>query len=439
DMKRTGYIQTDHARFNRLYENVVWGQKGNFVDVPTDCPQRDERLGGTGDLNAFCTTAAYNYDIRLFMKKWLADLRNDQSENGFIPDVAPDILAEGNRGTAALWHDAIVMVPWKLYKMYGDSSYLADNYGAMTKFLAAREANCETGLIARGFEYGDWLALDKEVSVKESPFGRTDAYFLSSVFYAEDLRIVAAAAKLLGKHADEKKYIARREKLIEDIRREYFTLSGRFAIDTVTAQAVALYFNIVEDKHRARLAKELNENVLRHDCHMTTGFIGSPYVLFALADNGYFETAEKVLFNGEFPGWLYEVDMGATTIWERWNSLLPSGMPNPDGMNSYNHYAYGSVMEFVYRRIAGIEAGSAGFSKVKIAPKPVKELNSFYAEYNSVHGKISVAYKINGGKITYTVEIPEGAEGEIYLPEEGLVASGCGRHEFVREWSKAQE
>lgn len=438
DMPRTGYITTDNARFNRLYENVIWGQKGNFVDIPTDCPQRDERLGWTGDINAFCATAAYNFDVRKIFKKWLADVRNDQCEDGRIPSIVPNAFTENDVGTYALWSDAVTMVPWKLYEMYGDISYLSDNYEAMKKFIAAREANCENGLIMRGFEYGDWLALDKEVSVKESPFGRTDGYFISSIFYAESLRIVADSARLLGKRSDEKTYNNRRIKLIEDIRCEYFTPNGRLAIDTVTAQAIALYFHIVEDKHRAKLAKELNENVLRHDCHMTTGFIGSPYLLFALADNGYFQTAEKVLFNNEFPGWLYEVDMGATTIWERWNSLLPDGTPNPDGMNSYNHYAYGSVMEFVYKRIAGIQAQNAGFAKVKIAPMPLRELRSFSAQYNSVHGKISVTYKITDGKITYTVEIPEQIEGEIYLPDEGLALRGSGKYEFVREWYETQ-
>lgn len=431
DMKRTGYIETDNARFNRLMENVVWGQRSNFVDIPTDCPQRDERLGWTGDINAFCVTAAYNYDVRCVLKKWLADVRNDQFENGEIPHVVPHVLNRCDAGTGALWCDAVTMVPWKLYQMYGEISYLADNYEAMEKFVAARERNCENGLMAHGFEHGDWLALDKEVSVPDSPFARTDVYFLSSVFYAESLRITEQAARLLGKNEDAKKYAARRDKLIADIRGEYFTGSGRFAIDTVTAQAIALYFNVVEEKHRERLAKELNENVLKHNCHMTTGFIGSPYLLFALADNGYSETAAKVLMNREYPGWLYEVDMGATTIWERWNSLMPNGTPNPDGMNSYNHYAYGSVMEFVYRRIAGIECVTPGFGKVRIAPTVMEGLDCVKAEYESVNGKIVSAYEVKDGKTYYDIELADTVEAEIVLPDRKPFVVQGGKHNYI--------
>ena len=430
DMKRTGRIQTDNARFQRLYENVVWGQRGNFVDIPTDCPQRDERLGWTGDINAFCRTAAYNYDIRAFMKKWLKTLRDEQREDGEISFFAPNITKEW--GTDAFWCDAITMVPWTLYEIYGDTSFLSENFEAMKKFLAARDKNTENGLMAKGHEFGDWLALDKEQSLPSSPYGRTDVYYLSNVFYVVSAKITADAAGILG-DKDAGKYRKKYERLLQRIRREYVTPGGRLAFDTVTPQAVALHFGIIPEQYRNKLAAILNENVVRHGYRMVTGFIGSPVLLFALADNGYFETARKVLLNNGFPGWFYEVDMGATTIWERWNSLMPDGTPNPDGMNSYNHYAYGSVMEFVYRRIAGIEAKEAGFAKIKVAPHPVKGLPKLYAEYESVRGKIVSEYWQKDGKIEYVIEIPGQIEAEIVLPNEAPVSVKGGRHIFVRD------
>ena len=431
DMKRTGHVNTSNARFNRLMENVVWGQKGNFVDVPTDCPQRDERLGWTGDINAFCTTAAYNYDICAFMKKWLADLRNDQSENGEIPHVIPDALrGAGDRSTAALWSDAVVMIPWKLYQMYGDLSFLADNYAAMQKYMKAYEKNVQNGLVVNGYNWGDWLAQDGE-KFKQSICGRTESVFLATAFYLECLRIMTETAKLLG---DEKErfYRSKHEETLQNMRAEYITPNGRVAVDTMTAQALALCFGIVPEQCRKNSAKVLSENAKAHSYKVTTGFAGTPYLLFALADNGYIETAFKILLNSSFPGWFYEVDMGATTIWERWDSLLPDGTPNPDGMNSYNHYAYGSVMEFVYRRIAGIDPLEAGFQKVKVAPVPYVAFPAFRAEYESVRGKIVSNYEQGDGKIIYKIEIPDGVEAEIILPNEAPVTVCGGRHVFER-------
>lgn len=434
DMKRTGYISVNNKRFQKLLNNVVWGQRCNFLDVPTDCPQRDERLGWTGDINAFCRTAAYNYDVRKILKKWLRDLRNDQAETGEIPHVVPDIL--GDKHTDAMWCDVITMVPWTLYEMYGDISYLSDNYDAMKKFIDARERTMENGLIVRGHEFGDWLALDEELLLGNSMIGRTNVYYITNVFHVNTLKIAMDTAHILGDYVGEKLYHSKRKALLENIQYEYFTASGRLVFDTVTAQVLALYFDIVPQASREKIAKLLNENVIRHNYRMTTGFIGTPYLLFALADNGFFETARRLLLNNSYPGWLYEVDMGATTIWERWNSLMPDGTPNPDGMNSYNHYAYGSMMEFVYRRIAGIQTSVPGFSKIKIAPIPTKGLPEIKAEYDSVKGKIVAGYIQKNGKITFFAEIPEGCEAEIYLPNEGKIASGNGLFSFEREWEE---
>ena len=430
DMRRIGRIWVDDARFRRLLDNVVWGQRSNFVDIPSDCPQRDERLGWTGDINAFCRTAAYNYDVRAFLKKWLKTVCDDQRKTGEIAYVSPDVL--GWNGTDAMWCDAVSMVPWTLYEMYGDLSFLSENFGAMKKFIAARERNMENGLVARGHEFGDWLALDNEEFVGNGVYGRTDSFFLTNALHANTLKIAAETARLLGDGAAEKRYRGKYAAHLKRMRREYFTAGGRLAFDTVTAQAVALHFGIVPEEHRAKLARALGENVRRHGYRVTTGFIGSSFLLYALADNGCFDAACKLLLNEKFPGWLYEVDMGATTIWERWNSLLPDGTPNPDGMNSYNHYAYGSMMEFVYSRIAGIGAAAPGFAKIRIAPHFCEGLNKVRAEYESVHGRIAAGYEAADGKIVYTAEIPEGAEAEIELPGEAPVCAGGGVYTFER-------
>lgn len=437
DLKRTGRMEIGNARVQRLYENAVWGQRGNFVDIPSDCPQRDERLGWTGDINAFCRTAAYNYDIRKFMKKWLKTLRDDQRENGEMPHVSPNVLQWYHTG--AMWSDVITMAPWNLYRMYGDKSFLEDNFEAMQKFIARREQTMKDGLIASGQEYGDWLALDKEILADTYWGGRTNVYYLTNVLHAESLRIVKSAAEILGRAQEAAIYEKKYEEHLARVREEYFTKRGRLAFDTVTAQVAALHFHIVPSEYRAELAAQLNENVKKHDYRMVTGFIGSPFLLFALADNGYFETARRVLLNNAFPGWLYEVDMGATTVWERWNSLMPDGTPHPDGMNSYNHYAYGSVMEFVYRRIAGIEEKEAGFKKIVIAPLPAKGLPALRAEYESVSGKIASGYTENGGKIVYEIEIPSGVEAEIRLPDEESVFVAGGRHTFERDSESLSE
>ena len=439
DMKATGNIVTSNERVNRLISNILWGQRDNFVDIPSDCPQRSERLGWTGDINAFLTTAAYNYDIRAFMKKWLADCRNDQYENGEMPHIVPNITGIMPKGTpestsAAMWSDSIVYIPYKLYRHYGDKSFLTENYTAMQKLIASRKKNFENGLIVRGFEYGDWLAMDGNALAGTQTSGAADKYFIANVMHLNSLKAVAEVAKVLGKENDYIEYTRRYKTHLTAFQNEYFTKSGRLAFDNITSQVLALYFGVVPEKHRKRLAADLNENVIKYDYRTVTGFIGTPFLLFALADNGYMETACKVLMNNGFPGWLYEVDMGATTVWERWNTLTPDGKPNPDGMNSCNHYAYGSVMEFIYRRICGIEQTDIGFKKVKIAPNPCKGIISVCGEYESISGKIKAGYEYKDGKIRFFVEIPEGIEAELCVPGEGCVVAGSGNLETVREW-----
>ncbi len=271
-MKRTGIITTSNARINRLINNILWGQKSNFVDIPTDCPQRDERLGWTGDINAFCNAATYNYDIRLFMKKWLNDVRNDQKETGEIPHVVPDCLND-SKHTNAMWCECIVMIPWNMYWTYGDKSFLEDNYLAMKKFISAREKTMKNGLIYKGNEFGDWLALDQEVMSTETIKGRTDPYYITNIFQVNDLKILMEIAKVLNKEEDEILYRQKYETMLTKVREEYFTLSGKLCYDTITAQVLALYFDIVPSQFKEKLAKELNDNMIKHCYEVVTGFI----------------------------------------------------------------------------------------------------------------------------------------------------------------------
>lgn len=431
DLHRTGFLHTSDEKMNRLYENVLWGQRSNFVDIPTDCPQRDERMGWTADANVFSRTAAYNYDVRAFFKKWLADMRTEQGEDGKMPDVVPYVF--GERNTAALWADAVTMIPWTMYEMYGDKSFLSENIGAMKKFAAAVDETAENGLVARGFQYGDWLGLDREISAADDCRGATDVYFMANVFRAESLRIIADSARILKDKATEREYREKRRKLLSDMRAEYFSPRGRLVNETQTALVLALRFGIAPEKYRAQLAARLNENVIAHGYHMTTGFAGTPYLLFVLSENGYHETAGKLLLNEEYPGWLYEVNLGATTVWERWNGIDTEGRLNDPGMNSFNHYAYGSVMEFVYRRIAGLDAAKAGFKAVRIAPRPVEGLDRVEANYESVSGKITAGYERSGNVVRYFAHIPKGISGVFELPGEGVVADGCGDFSFERK------
>ena len=431
DLTRTGFIETDNIIFNRLLDNVLWGQRDNYLDIPTDCPQRDERMGWTGDANVFCTTASFNYDVRKFFKKWLTNMRLDQNKDGRIPFVVPDTLTDC--GTEAMWADSIIMIPYKLYQMYGDITYLTDNYNSMKKYLSAQEKTLIDGLVSVGHQFGDWLALDSELYAQDNFTGRTDIYYIANAFYYHCLKTVEEIANILGDNDYKKECNKKANILLKNIRNKYFTNEGLLAIDTITAHVLALEFNLVQKKYKTQLAEKLNNDVIKHNYHVTTGFIGTSYLLFALANNGYIETAKKVLLVKDMPGWLYELDMGATTIWERWNSLLPDGRPNPDGMNSYNHYAYGAFMEFVYKRIAGIEPICPGFKKVTIAPSYLNGINYVKGTFKSVSGEIVSGYIKNDKQIEYFAIIPKTIKADFYIENELIYKGVNGNISIIKE------
>lgn len=440
DMKSAGVLETSNALINRLFANILWGQRGNFVDIPTDCPQRDERLGWTGDINVFARTATFNYDVALFLRKWLMDVANDQKANGEIPVIIPDLTSKDREagclldGARAMWSSAVVMVPWTLYQTYGDIRFIAEPYLCMKKYvdmlLSIRGSD---GLIKQGAQYADWLALDGGWTC-ETVRGATDHYYIANVFCLIVLDLFVKTAKIIGNDSDGKKYSAVYDDMLELVRREYFTVSGRMVTETQTACSLALYFHIAPQSMRPQIVELLKNAMDRHNGKLTTGFIGSPFLCFALSDNGLHEYAEKLLLNEEFPGWLYPIKLGATTIWERWNSLLPDGKPNPDGMNSYNHYAYGSVGEFYWRRVVGIDNLEPGYKRIRIQPHLIKGIDSIRGEYESVYGTVASGYEKADGKIKVGVKIPANTTAEIVLPGRTEIIN-VGSGEFTYEYT----
>ena len=431
DIRATGKFECSDKRINQLQSNIVWGQRGNFVDVPTDCPQRDERLGWTGDANVFFRTAAFNYDVSRFFEKWLQDLMTEQYEDGNVPHVIPNTL--GRQDGAALWCDCATMIPWNKYLVYGNVRDLEEQFLSMKRWADYVYARCgENGLWQSGFQYGDWLALD--AGNAETRTGATDKYFVANVFYYVTTEIVALAAKELNDMENFDAYWDRKNRILNAIRREYITSTGRLVSETQTACALALYFDIVPRKHKKRVAAALKNNLAENKNHLNTGFAGTPYLLFALSENGLHDIAAQLLFNDDYPSWLYEIKHGATTIWERWNGILPDGKPYDPAMNSFNHYSYGAVGDFLYRKVAGIDCLKPGYKKISIRPTLTKGLESVRAELETVYGKVVSAYECRNGKIRIEVEVPCNTEAEIVLPErEKTVRVGSGRYEFEYE------
>lgn len=435
DLERTGFIEASDEKINRLYQNCLWSQKSNFIDLPTDCPQRSERLGWTGDAQVFSATASYNMDTRAFYRKFLTDIRSEQLRaNGAVPNYIP---SKGDFGVASVWGDVATFLPWQLYHTFGNLRELAGYYPMMCDWVSYMyrkdEENGGKRLFLNGFQFGDWLALD---GVTEQSFkGSTDDDYIGTVYYYESARITAKTAEYLGYAEDAKRYGKLAEEIKAAILHEYFTPGGRLALDTQASYVIALHFGIYRDKEK--LVMQFKER-LKKDCYqIKCGFVGAPLLCMTLCENGMEELAYHFLFNEAFPGWLYCVNLGATTIWERWNSLLRDGTCSGTGMNSFNHYSYGAVAEFFYAYIAGIRAMEPGYRRAVIAPAVDMKFRYFHCTYHSVCGTYVSNWKIaEDGTFTLHVEIPFDCEAEVTLPRyggatvsgaEGLVISDEGK------------
>ena len=434
DLQQTGEFSCSNNRVNRLWQNIIWSQRDNYLDVPTDCPQRSERLGWTGDATAFTPTAAFNSNIMPFMRKWLRDLSADQIPEQGMLQVVPDLISSNSgQGGAAYWGEAATVVPWTLYQVYGDCRVLQEQYESMKIWVEFIHRQCgENGLWQTGFQFGDWLGLDTEVNgLVDARKGATDDYFVANACYLWSLQIVADSAALLGMGEEEAKYRRRYQQVLDAFRDEYVTKNGRLVSETQTAMVLALHLGLVEDRHKAAVAARLARNIQNHKTHLTTGFVGTPYLCPVLSDNGYHELAGKLLLQEEDPGWLYEVNMGATTIWERWNSILPDGSFNPANMNSLNHYAYGSIGNWIYTRLCGLQPIEPGYRKFKVEPRFIKGITWAQLCYESVYGKIKVNWRCEKGQITLDLTVPANTTALLTLPEkDGVQELGSGQYHF---------
>lgn len=431
DMKVNGSFECSNPLINQLYRNITWGQRSNFLDVPTDCPQRDERLGWTGDAQVFCKTAAYNQNVAAFFRKWLRDLASEQIKELGVPHVIPNIL--GVQEGAAAWSDAATIIPWTLYQMYGDIRILREQYASMKDWVDYITSRCgENGLWQSGFQYGDWLALDKEESIDRT--GATDKYLIANSFYLYSASIVRDSARILGKEEDVEKYGNLYNCVLKAFQEEYITSQGRMVSETQTGCVLALHFNLAKEAHRERILNNLKINIANHKNHLSTGFVGTPYLCHVLSDNGCHDLAGTLFMKEDYPSWLYSVKKGATTIWERWNSILPDGDFDVSGMNSLNHYAYGSIGDWMFGELAGIESLEPGFKKVKITPKFIKGIHRVKGSFESMYGTISSECSCMEGKIKIDIAIPANTTAIFSLPEkEEQIEAGSGVYHFEYE------
>ena len=419
DMKRTGAFVCGVDKLNRLYSNILWGHRSNFIDIPTDCPQRSERFGWLGDAQVFCRTAAINYDVEKFFKKWLGDVAIEQHEDGGLWGIVPGIMACGDKVSAA-WGDAATVCPWEIYRAYGNLDMLREHYPMMKKWVEyMHSAGEEEFLWLGGEHYGDWLAMDAGYGAS---FGATQTDFIASAFFAYSTMLTIKAGKALG---EDTSYL---EELYKNVRRrfrEIFMKDGMPAVypkydalatnrkvkaETQTAIVLILQFGLFEESEREGLINRLVELIEENDGRMTTGFVGTPYILHALSDNGRADIAYNLLLQEKNPSWLFSVNHGATTIWEHWDSINDDGDMWDAAANSFNHYAYGSVFDWMFGDMLGIKVcdDGAGYEKIEISPLPDKRIGFAEGSIESRHGKISVAWRYIGDEVRYEIQIPEG-------------------------------
>jgi len=412
-MKPTGSFECSNALINQLQHNIQWGQKGNFVDVPTDCPQRDERLGWTGDAQAFCRTAAFNMDVAAFFTKWLKDVAIDQGSNGAVPFVIPDVLR--NNGTSAGWGDVSTIAPWTMYQVFGDRRILETQYPSMKAYVEyIRGKAGDSYLWKGGSVFGDWLFY-KSMQQTEND-GYTSPDMIATMFYAYSAKLLAQAAAVLGKTADVETYNGVFDKVKEAFNRNYVTAEGRIASESQTSYVLALHFGLLPDAMRPKATQYLVDDIKGRGNHLSTGFLGTPYLCHVLTANGRTDVAYDLLLQQTFPSWLYPVKMGATTIWERWDGQKTDSTFQDVGMNSFNHYAYGAIGDWMYRVAAGIEIGGPGYKHILIQPQPDKKLTYAKASFESSYGQIASGWEMKDGKMYIKVKVPANTMATITLP-----------------------
>ncbi len=416
NMAHIGQFACAHPLLNQLQHNIEWGQRGNFLDVPTDCPQRDERMGWTGDAQAFSNTAHFNFDAHNFFAKWLKDLAADQSPDGRVPYVIPHVLSEGAGGSTG-WADAATIIPWNTYLATGDRRILEEQYASMKAWVGYMENNSKNYLWNTGFHFGDWLFYD----VDDDRDGRsaiTDKYYIAQCFFAHSTEILLKTAQILNNKADTERYLTLLKHVKQAFAQEYITPNGRPISSTQTAYVLALQFDMLPDHQRTKAAQALADNVKSYGNHLTTGFLGTPYLCHVLTRFGYHEEAYDLLLQENYPSWLYPVRMGATTIWERWDGIKPDSTFQNVGMNSFNHYAYGAIGDWMYRNIGGIQSLAAypGYKQVRIAPLPNARMSNASTSLSVPYGLVKTDWRVVGDSFLLNVIIPPNTQAEVVMP-----------------------
>ena len=424
DMAPRGEFETSKPLVNKLQHNIRWGQKGNFLDVPTDCPQRDERLGWTGDAQVFSRTAAFNMDVAGFFTKWLKDVAADQYPTGSVPFVVPDVLGKPDKpaGGSAAWGDVAVIIPWNMYLVYGDTRLLEQQYPSMAKWVEFERTRAGDDFIWDGdFHFGDWLAFATTRS--DYPGATTGKDLIATAFFAHSTDLLARTARVLGRQEEAAKYDALLGNIKKAFVSEYVTSTGRVGENTQTAYVLALEFDLLPADLRAVAAKRLAQEV-RERGHLTTGFVGTPYLCHVLSRFGYLNEAYALLNREEYPSWLYPVKQGATTIWERWDGQKPDGSFQDKGMNSFNHYAYGAVGDWMYRDMAGldIDPDAPGYKHLLVHPLPGGGFTSVKASHESSYGRVASSWTLEKEAFALAVEVPANTHATIRLPR---AASGA--------------
>ncbi|MFJ4620741.1 family 78 glycoside hydrolase catalytic domain [Streptomyces sp. NPDC088812] len=434
DMLRTGWFECSDPLVNRLHENVVWSMRGNFVDLPTDCPQRDERLGWTGDIQVFAPTASFLYDCAGMLDSWLTDVGVEQLPDGTVPWYVP-VIPGGPIWTpirpGAAWGDVAALTPWVLYQRFGDLELLRRHHPMARSWVDLMERLAgESRLWDTGDQLGDWL--DPIAPPDDPAAGRTDRYLVATAYFAWSARHVEFAARELGDEPAARHYGRLADEVSAAFRARYVGADGRMTSDAPTAYAVALSFGLLEDDRQRRLAGDrLAELVLEDDGRIATGFVGTPLICDALTDTGHVDVAYRLLTQTDCPSWLYSVTMGATTIWERWDSMRPDGSLNPGGMTSFNHYALGAVADWMHRVVAGIAPASPGYRTITFRPRPGGGITWAKARHETPYGTAAVSWEQTPAGLTVDVAVPSGCQGVVELPGRAPLTVGPGEHRLV--------
>lgn len=442
DIERTGWVATDHDKVNHLLENTLRSQKCNFLDIPTDCPQRDERMGWTGDAGIFASTACFHMDSGSFFHHYMKNMQAEQEKcNGAIPFFVPRPKVKKEEHTnpfyldsgAAVWGDAATLIPWKLYQFYGDKAMLEEQYPVMKAWVDYEYERTKENEIPylwqNDRQLGDWLALDN--GNINNPIGKTDSGFIASVYHYWSTKMVKEAAESLG--LEESKVYAEREKEIRNAILNYYFPDKKFCLEyTQTACALLLYLKLYPEGEREVITAKLAELLKKNNGHLNTGFVGTPILCMALSENGQNQLAYDLLLNEDYPGWLHEVNLGATTVWERWNSLEEDGSISGTGMNSLNHYAYGSIAEWIYRYMCGLNPSIGEAVKMTIYPMPDQRLKKAEGSWRSVFGKYVCAWNWKSEQeVVCNIEVPFNANARFILPDGTEEILDCGKYEKI--------